>query len=163
MMWPIFLTVISAPVGDTRSRLYLWLMEIPSDKLIILFDGVCNLCNSAVQFVITHDKRDRFRLAALQSDIGQRLLNDRRIDPEITDSIILIEPGVAYYTESEAALKIGQEFGGLWKLLVIFEGIPKKLRDPIYRLVARNRYKWFGKKEECMVPAKGIQSKFLSQ
>ncbi len=136
-------------------------MELPENKLIILFDGVCNLCNGAVQFVIEHDKQDRFRFAALQSSLGEKLVNDRGIDTSKVDSIILIEPGVAYYTESDAALMIGKEFGGLWWLLGVFQWVPAALRDPIYRWVARNRYKWFGKKEACMVPTQNLKNKFL--
>lgn len=138
-------------------------MEVAADKLIILFDGVCNLCNGAIQFVIKRDKHDRFRFAALQSDVGQQMIHERHIDTEKTDSIILIDPGIAYYTESEAALHIAQEFGGLWKLTGLFHWMPASLRDPIYRWVARNRYKWFGKREECMVPTPELKAKFLSE
>ena len=136
-------------------------MEIPQDKLIILFDGVCNLCNSSVQFVIKTDKRDKFRFASLQSETGRQLIQERGIEPSKTDSIVLIEPGIAYYTESEAALRIGLNLGGLWKLLAVFHWIPAALRNPIYRWVARNRYKWFGKRDECMVPSPELTSKFL--
>jgi predicted DCC family thiol-disulfide oxidoreductase YuxK len=136
-------------------------MELPPGKLIILFDGECNLCNGAVRFAISHDRRDRFRMAALQSEVGQRMVRERHIDTSKTDSIVLIDPGVAYYTESDAALKIGRQFGGGWKLLALFEGIPKGLRDPVYRWVAKYRYKWFGKKETCMVPGQELKSKFL--
>ena len=138
-------------------------MDFPDGKMIILFDGVCNLCNGAVQFAIRHDKRNRFLFAALQSEVGQHLIRERHIDTEKTDSIILIDPGIAYYTESEAALRITHEFGGLWKLLDLFHWMPASLRDPIYRWVARNRYKWFGKKEECMVPTPELKAKFLSE
>lgn len=138
-------------------------MDFPDGKMLILFDGVCNLCNGAVQFAIRHDKRNRFLFAALQSEVGQHLIRERHIDTEKTDSIILIDPGIAYYTESEAALRIAHEFGGLWKLLDLFHWMPASLRDPIYRWVARNRYKWFGKKEECMVPTPELKAKFLSE
>jgi predicted DCC family thiol-disulfide oxidoreductase YuxK len=93
--------------------------------------------------------------------VGQKLVRDRGIDTSRVDSLILIEPGVAYYIESEAALMIGKEFGGVWKLLAVFDWIPATLRNPIYRWVARNRYKWFGKKEACMVPTPDLQSRFL--
>ena len=136
-------------------------MELPPDKMIILFDGICNLCNRGVQSVIRHDQRDLFRLAALQSETGQQLMNERHIDIAKLDSIILIVPGVAYYTESEAALKIAVGFGGAWKALLVFQWIPAALRDPLYRWVARNRYKWFGKREKCMVPTPDILKKFL--
>lgn len=131
------------------------------DKKIILFDGVCNLCNGAVQFVIKRDKKDVFRYAALQSEIGQKLVAERGIDNNKIDSIILIEPGLAYYTKSDAALEITKDLGGGWSLLSIFQWIPKVFRNWVYDLVARNRYKWFGRKDQCMVPTPELQAKFL--
>ena len=130
-------------------------------KKIILFDGVCNLCNGAIQFVIKRDKKDVFRYAPLQSEIGQQLISERGIDTSKTDSIILVEPGVAYYTKSEAALEIASEFGGLWPLFQIFKWMPASLRDIVYDFVARNRYTWFGKKDQCMIPTPDLQAKFL--
>jgi len=130
-------------------------------KKIILFDGVCNLCNSSVQFVIKRDKKDMFRYTALQSEVGQQMIKERGIDTSQVDSIILIEPGVAYYTKSDAALEIGQSFGGGWKLLAIFTWLPKPFRDAMYDFVARNRYKWFGKQESCMIPTPELKAKFL--
>jgi len=102
------------------------------NKKIILFDGVCNLCNSAVQYVIEHDKNDVFMFAALQSDIGEKLMKERGIDASQIDSIILIEQGVAYYTKSTAALKIARSFGGIWQLAGVFQWIPEKIRDWVY-------------------------------
>ncbi|MFI2743187.1 thiol-disulfide oxidoreductase DCC family protein [Zhouia sp. PK063] len=129
---------------------------------IILFDGVCNLCNGAVQFIIKHDKNDDFRYAALQSEIGKQLIEERRIDVAKIDSIILIEPGVAYYIKSTAALQIAYKFGGLWKVSIFFEKVvPEKWRNAIYDFIAKNRYKWFGKKEQCMIPNASLKSKFL--
>ncbi len=130
-------------------------------KKIILFDGVCNLCNAAVLFVIKRDKKDTFRYAALQSEIGQKHTQERGIDTEKVDSIVLIEPGVAYYTKSTAALKIAMDFGGIWKLLYIFTWLPEGFRNRIYDYVAANRYKWFGKKEQCMIPTPELKNKFL--
>ncbi|MET6990693.1 thiol-disulfide oxidoreductase DCC family protein [Sediminicola arcticus] len=130
-------------------------------KKIILFDGVCNLCNGAIQFIIKQDKSDNFRYAPLQSNIGRKFLQERNIDNAIIDSIILIEPGVAYYTKSAAALKIGQDFGGAWKLLQILEWIPESISNFIYDLIAKNRYNWFGKKEACMIPTPELKAKFL--
>ncbi len=132
-------------------------------KKIVLFDGVCNLCNRTVQFVIKQDKKDEFRFTALQGDIGKQLVKERHIDTDTVDSIILIEPGIAYHTKSTAALKIGASFGGAWKLLGILLLIPKGLRDIVYDFVARNRYKWYGKKEACMVPTPEIKAKFLDE
>ncbi|WP_420601863.1 thiol-disulfide oxidoreductase DCC family protein [Flagellimonas sp.] len=132
-----------------------------STKKIILFDGVCNLCNGAVQFIIKRDKKDTFRYAALQSEIGQQLIAERAIDTSKVDSIILIEPGVAYFTKSDAALHIGKTFGGLWNALGIFTWIPKAFRDVLYDVIAKNRYKWYGKKDACMIPTPELQAKFL--
>lgn len=132
-----------------------------SIKQIILFDGVCNLCNNAVQFVIKKDKNDIFRFAALQSEIGQKLTKERCMDTSKIDSIVLINPGMAYYTKSTAAIKIGREFGGPWKLLSLLEWLPEGLRDWLYDFIAANRYKWFGKKEACMLPTPALRSKFL--
>jgi predicted DCC family thiol-disulfide oxidoreductase YuxK len=132
-----------------------------SDKKIILFDGVCNLCNGAVKFVIKRDKKDLFRYTALQSEIGERLVAERDIDTSKVDSIILIEPGVAYYTKSTAALKIAASFGGIWILANVLILIPSYLRNIVYDLVARYRYRWFGKKDQCMVPTAKLREKFL--
>ena len=136
-------------------------MELPKDKKIILFDGVCNLCNGAVTFIIKHDKKDTFRFASLQSEIGKKLISERGMNPEQLDSIILIDPGVAYYQKSTAALEISRELSGGYSLLKNFLFIPEGLRDGIYNFVARNRYKWYGKKESCMIPTPELKSKFL--
>ncbi|MDX1328928.1 MAG: DUF393 domain-containing protein [Arenibacter sp.] len=132
-----------------------------NQKKILLFDGVCNLCNNAVQYVIKRDKNDLYRYAALQSDIGRKLTAERHIDTSQVDSIILIEPGVAYYTKSAAALKIAKSFGGLWGLAAILEWIPESLSNVVYDFVAKNRYRWYGKKEACMVPTPELKAKFL--
>lgn len=134
-----------------------------TDKKIILFDGVCNLCNGTIQFVIKRDRKDVFLYAALQSEIGEQLTKERNIDTTKVDSIILIEPGIAYYTKSSAALEIGKTFGGGWKLLAIFEWIPVVIRNWIYDLIAKNRYRWFGKKDACMIPTPELKAKFLGQ
>lgn len=130
-------------------------------KKIILFDGVCNVCNGFVQFIIKRDKEDLFRFASLQSEIAQKLLSERKIDTQKIDSVVLIEPEVAYYLKSDAALEIGKELKGYRTLSTIFELIPRTLRNIVYDLIARNRYSWFGKKDECMVPSPEIKSKFL--
>lgn len=131
------------------------------NKKIILFDGVCNLCNGAIQFIIKRDKKDNFRYAPLQSAIGRKFLQERNIDTSEIDSIILIEPGVAYYTKASAALKIGQNFGGVWSLVQVFEWIPESISNFFYDIIAKNRYKWFGKKEACMIPTPELKAKFL--
>ncbi|SRR5690606_6485831 len=133
-------------------------------KKIILFDGVCNLCNSSVQFVIKRDKKDIFRFAPLQSEIGKKMVEERGIDTSTVDSIILVEPNIAYYTKSSAAIEIANDLGGIWQILNVFTYIlPVSVRDWIYDFIARNRYKWFGKKEECMIPTPEMKAKFISQ
>jgi predicted DCC family thiol-disulfide oxidoreductase YuxK len=128
---------------------------------IILFDGVCNLCNSSVQFIIRHDKKNRFRFASLQSDFGQNQLIKYQIDSKNTDSFIYIKSDHAYI-KSTAGLLVLKDLGGLWKLPFLFIVFPKTLRDWIYDLIAKNRYKLFGKKESCMVPTPDLKSRFIN-
>ena len=132
-----------------------------NNKKIILFDGVCNLCNTTVQFVIKKDKDDLFRFTALQSEAGQKLLTERNIDTENIDSIIFIEPNVAYYTKSTAALEIGKNLKGLRTLSSILLWLPESFRNIVYDFVAKNRYKWYGKKESCMIPTQELKNKFI--
>ncbi len=139
-----------------------YLCKVEKGKKIILFDGVCNLCNNTVQFVIKRDKKDVFRFASIQSDVGQQLISERAINTTRVDSIILIEPEMAYFVRSDAALEIAYELGGWWKGLKLFElAIPRPLRDALYNWVARNRYRWFGKKNQCMIPTADLKAKFL--
>ena len=126
-----------------------------------MFDGVCNLCNSAIQFVIKRDKKNLYKFAALQSDAATALLKERGIDTSKIDSIILIDPNTAYYIKSSAALEIGKTFGGVWRLIGVFEWVPRPLRDWVYDLIAKNRYSWFGKQNECMIPTPELKAKFL--
>ncbi|APQ19091.1 thiol-disulfide oxidoreductase DCC family protein [Maribacter hydrothermalis] len=133
-----------------------------SNKKIILFDGVCNLCNRSVQFAIKRDKQDIFRYAALQSETGKKMLLERNIDPMDIDSIILIVPNIAYYTKSTAALEIGKNLKGMRTISSILLWLPESFRDIVYDFIARNRYKWYGKKESCMVPTTELKGKFLS-
>ncbi len=126
-----------------------------------MFDGVCNLCNGTVQFVIKHDHDDAFRFAALQDPVGQQLVQERNIDTELIDSIILIDPGVAFYTKSDAALEIGKHLKGYRTISKILLLIPSTLRNIVYDFIAQNRYKWYGKKDECMIPTKETKKKFL--
>ena len=135
--------------------------NIPKGKKIILFDGVCNLCNDAVLKVIKYDKKDTFLFAALQSETGKKLINHLNIDIEKIDSIILYEPNISYDLKSTAALKIMSNFGGIWNLSQLFLIFPETFRNFIYDYIARNRYKWFGKKESCMIPTPELKAKFL--
>jgi predicted DCC family thiol-disulfide oxidoreductase YuxK len=138
------------------------MVDIPKNKKIILFDGVCNLCNNSVQKVIKHDKKNLFLFTALQSKSGQDIINYLKIDISKIDSIILYEPGVAYYIKSTAALKIMKSFGGFWLLTQIFAILPETIRDYFYDYIAKNRYKWFGKKESCTIPTPELKAKFIN-
>lgn len=133
----------------------------PKNKKIILFDGVCNLCDTTIQKVIKADTKDQFRFAALDSNIGKAILNHIGVDREKTDSMVLYIPGEAYYIKSEAAIKIATCLGGFYSLLQPFSIFPKYLTDSIYNYIAKNRYKWYGKKESCMVPTPELKEKFL--
>jgi predicted DCC family thiol-disulfide oxidoreductase YuxK len=138
------------------------MIDIPKNKKIILFDGICNLCNDAVLKVIKYDKKDHFIFVALQSKSGQDIITYLKIDVSKIDSIILYEPGVAYDIKSTAALKIMKDFGGFWVLTQVFEILPTPIRDYFYDYIAKNRYKWFGKKESCMIPTPELKAKFLN-
>lgn len=128
---------------------------------IVLFDGVCNLCNSTVQFIIKRDKHNQFKFSSLQSEYGQNFLKERNLDSSDFKSIILYEPEVAYYTKSKAALKIAQNLGFPYNLLSVFLMIPSFIRDWIYSLVSKYRYHLFGKKDSCMVPTPENKRKFI--
>lgn len=130
-------------------------------KKLILFDGVCNLCNRSVQYIIKRDKKDEFRYASLQSEIGRKLVAERKIDTSEVDSIILIDPGVAYYVKSDAAIEIAKAIGGYWTVFTVFQWVPTRLRNIVYDLVAKYRYRWFGKMDQCMIPTPELKSKFL--
>jgi len=135
--------------------------SIPNNKKVILFDGLCNFCNDSVLKVIKYDVKNQFVFTSLQSDIGKEIIQYLGVDTSKVDSIILYEPNVAYDIKSTAALKIMNDFGGIWKLTQVFWIFPESFRNIIYDYIAKNRYKWFGKKEACMIPSKEIQEKFL--
>jgi len=137
------------------------MLNLPKNKKIILFDGVCNLCKSAVQFVIEHDKKDIFRFVPLQSELGKEILKHIGINPLKIDSIVLYQPGIAYYYKSTAALEISKSLGGFFHFGTIFKIIPTGIRNYFYDYIAKNRYKWFGKKEQCMIPTEALKMKFL--
>lgn len=137
------------------------MLNLPVNKKIILFDGICNLCNSAVQFVIKHDKKDVFRFVALQSELGQEILKHIGINPLQIDSIILYEPGIAYYYKSQAVFQILKHLGGLWYFGTIFKILPTSISNVFYGYIAKNRYRWYGRKKTCMIPAPELNIKFL--
>ena len=115
------------------------IQDLPQDKKIILFDGVCNLCDSSVQYVIKHDKKDIFRFVSLQSELGQNILKHIGINPIHTDSIVLYEPGISYYYKSTAALHIAKGLSGIFTFATVFQILPTGLRDFVYDYVAKNR------------------------
>lgn len=127
---------------------------------IILFDGVCNFCNSSVNFVIEHDKAGYFKFAPLQSEIGESLIKEHGIDPTRTDSVILVEDGKAYL-HSTAALRIARKLDGMWSLAYVFIVIPRPIRNVFYKLFAKNRYRLFGKQDACMMPTPDVRARFI--
>lgn len=129
---------------------------------IILFDGVCNLCNGAVQFVIKHDNKNQFLFASLQSEEGKHILEDYNFPTNEMDSFLLVENGKVY-VRSTAALKVLKRLSGLWSLLYGFIIVPKFIRDSVYNWIVKNRYQWFGRKDECMIPTPELKAKFLNQ
>ena len=137
------------------------MIDLPKNKKIILFDGICNLCNSAVAIVIKQDKKNTFLFAAIQSKKGKEIIDYLEIDIVKIDAIILYEPGVSYEVKSTAALKIMNDFGQFWQLTKLLWVFPKGFRNQVYDFIAKNRYKWFGKKESCMIPTKDLKAKFL--
>lgn len=133
---------------------------MPNQNPIILFDGVCNLCNGAVNFIIDRDPDAHFRLATLQSTVGQELLEKHNLRIQDFDTIVLVE-GDNIYSQSTAALRIARKLSGAWPLFYAFIAIPSPLRDMIYSWISRNRYRWFGKQETCRIPTPELRSRFL--
>ena len=129
---------------------------------IILFDGVCNLCNGAVRFIIKRDNKNRFLFASLQSEEGKQILEDNNFPANKSDSFLLVEDGKVY-ERSTAALRVLKNLSGLRSLLYGFIIVPKFIRDSVYNWIAKNRYQWFGRKDECMIPTPELKAKFLNQ
>lgn len=129
-------------------------------KSVILFDGVCNLCNASIDFIIKRDTKDCFRVGALQEETGKKLLFGFEVNPEYLDSLVLIEKGQIYF-RSTAALKIARSLSGAWPLFYGFIVLPTGIRDGIYNWIGRNRYHWFGKKNTCRLPTPEERAKFL--
>ena len=126
---------------------------------VVLFDGVCNFCNASVNFLIRQDKRDVFRFAPLQSEYGQKLLESHQL-PKQLDSFVLIDSGKVYKS-STAGLRLYNKLPWYWKWTQVFWIVPRFIRDGVYNFIARNRYRWFGKKESCMIPSPAVKSRFL--
>ena len=130
------------------------------EKAVILFDGVCNLCNSSIDFVLKMDQKDRFIVGALQSEEGKKLLSRFDVNPEYLDSLVLIEDDRIFF-RSTAALRIAKTLPGAWPLLYGLVILPVFLRNGIYDWIGKNRYRWFGKKQTCRLPTPEEQAKFL--
>ena len=136
--------------------------KIPKNKQLILFDGVCNLCNSSVLYVIKRDKKNKFLFAPLQSDVGKEVIKKFNINTEKTDSILLYNPVKDKITyRSTAALLVAKHLGLPSNLLAIFLIVPAFIRNWVYNFIAKNRYKWYGKKESCMIPTPELKAKFI--
>jgi len=135
-------------------------MSYTNSDPILLFDGVCNLCNGFVKEVITRDQKGVILYASLQSEVGQQLLANVKLDKFSMDTVVLVE-GEDGYIKSDVALRIFRHLGGKWSYLYYLSIIPKFIRDTVYDLIARNRYRWFGKKDQCMVPQPEWEDRFL--
>ncbi len=126
---------------------------------VVLFDGVCSLCNSSVQYILLHDKQKSFRFYSLQSEYARQLLAELEPGREVPDSLILYENG-QIYVRSEAVIRIAGLLGGFFRLAAGFRIFPKSILDALYNFIAGNRYRWFGKKESCVFPDSGISGQY---
>jgi predicted DCC family thiol-disulfide oxidoreductase YuxK len=134
--------------------------SLEGQRAIVLFDGVCNFCNSSINFVIDRDSKRRFKFASLQSETGQRILRVHHLPNNSFDSIILVnEENV--FQKSDAALEIARQLDGMWKVFYVFKIIPTFIRDFFYDIVAKNRYKIFGKSDTCRIPTPELKNRFL--
>jgi len=134
---------------------------LPEHKKLILFDGVCNLCNSSILYVIKHDKKEQFMFAPLQGEIGQQIIKTYNIDTSKTDSILLYSKENGLKVKSSAALHIAKHLGFPQNLSRVFFIVPAFIRNWFYDFIAKNRYKWYGKQEACMIPTPELKAKFL--
>jgi predicted DCC family thiol-disulfide oxidoreductase YuxK len=132
----------------------------PENGPIVLFDGVCNLCNATVQFLIKQDRKKKLRYASLQGAFGQKTLREFGLDATAPASFILLDGG-QIHTHSTGALRVLSHLGGYWRILSWLKIVPRFIRDGVYNIIARNRYRWFGKRENCMVPGEGVRERFL--
>ena len=128
---------------------------------LLLFDGVCNLCNGFVQFVLLRDPKGYFHFAPLQSDLGKETLRQANLPEEALSTVVLVEHGKVY-THSTVALRTVRHLSGLWPLLYVFVIVPRPIRDWVYNWVAQNRYRWFGKREACMMPRPEWKERFVA-
>lgn len=134
--------------------------NILRNKTILLFDGYCNLCHSSVQFVLKHERRQELYFTSLQSPVGIEILKHYKIDANKIDSLVLIEKNIAY-TKSSAALRLGKYLKGIYLLGYAFIIIPPFIRNGVYDFIAKNRYKWYGKQDSCIMPDENLAKRFL--
>lgn len=134
--------------------------EIPDEEPIVLFDGVCNLCSGVVQYIVPRDADGRIHFASLQSDVGEELLAEHGLPTDRLESIVLIE-GDDCYVKSDAVLRIAGHLGGVHALLPPLRILPRRFRDRVYDFVAARRYRWFGEKDQCMMPTGDVRERFV--
>ncbi|MEO7433216.1 MAG: thiol-disulfide oxidoreductase DCC family protein [Dokdonella sp.] len=127
---------------------------------IIVFDGVCALCNGWVRFLLRHDRQERYRFAAMQTPAGRALLSAHGLDPDDPNSFLLIDDGIAW-TDTDAIRRVVSGLGGIWRIAHLLGWLPRAFRDRIYRTIARNRYRWFGRHDTCFLPTPGQRARFL--
>jgi predicted DCC family thiol-disulfide oxidoreductase YuxK len=130
------------------------------DGPIVVFDGVCLLCSRWVGFIVERDRTARFRFAAMQSPAGRSLLLQHGLDPDDPVSLLVLDDDGAW-TDSDAILRVAATFGGAWRMTALARIIPRALRDAAYRVLARNRYRWFGRRETCLVPTPDLRARFI--
>ncbi len=133
---------------------------LPSDQLIVLYDGVCHLCQRSVRFIIRHDKKNKFKFASLQSEIAQKRFSEIHFKNSL-ETIVLLK-GTQHFEKSNAVLEIAKHLSGAWPLLYVFKFIPRLLRDAVYTYIAKHRYRWFGRSDSCLIPSEEMKAKFLS-
>lgn len=135
-------------------------LEKAQGREIILFDGVCNLCSNSVDFILNHDPKGHFVFASLQSEAGKEILSQYGLSTESFDSVVLVKEGKVYQ-KSRAAMEIAGKLSGPWPFLQLFKVVPRFLSDSVYNFIARNRYRFFGKRESCRFPTPDLRSRFL--
>lgn len=128
---------------------------------LLLFDGICHLCDGGVQTLVKIDKHARIRFASIQSELGARLYREHGLDPQAPHTMLFITPHGAFRA-SDAGIEIARALGGWWSLAVIFKALPRSLRDALYYFIARHRYQWFGKHQSCMLPTPELRQRMLS-
>ena len=145
---------------QSRKNIMNTIENISLNKQIILFDGVCNFCNSSINFIIDHDLEKRFIFAPLQSEIGQEILRKFNKNTEDFDSVFLLKNNTLYQ-KSEAALEITKHLSGFWKYLAVFNIFPTSFLNFFYDIIAKNRYRFFGKADSCRIPTPELRERFL--